>query len=137
MRKKIARRKKERPVPIKNAVGIAVASTVGIIFTVLLTLICSCILMKSEVLSDSVGIYFIACVLCGAFLNGFTASKKCTVKGIVAGLVGSIPFSLAIIIIMLFFTKGQLAFNTLFLCLGIILCSTIGGISGANTKRRK
>ena len=137
MRKKIARRKSERPVPIKNAIGIAIASVVGTICTVLLTLICSYILMKSEVLSNTVGIYFIACVVCGALLNGFIASKKCTIKGILAGLAASIPFSLAVIIIMLFFTKGQLAFSTLFLCLGIILCSAIGGIFGANTKKRK
>ena len=137
MRKKIARRKRERPTPIKNAIGIATASVIGIICTVLLSVICSYILMKSEVLSDTVGLYFIACVLCGAILNGFTASKKCTVKGILSGLIASIPFSLTVIIIMLFFTKGQLSFNTLFLCLGIVLCSTVGGIFGANTKRRK
>ncbi|MCH5190776.1 MAG: TIGR04086 family membrane protein [Oscillospiraceae bacterium] len=136
MRKKIARRKKERPVPIKNVIGIVVASAVGTVFTVLLTLICSYILMKSEVLSNTVGIYFIACVLCGALLSGFTASKKCTAKGILSGLVTSIPFSLTVIVIMLFFTKGQLAYNTLFLFLGIILFSTLGGIFGANTKRR-
>lgn len=137
MHKKIASRKKDRPIPIQNAIGIIIANSVGIICTVLMSLICSCILMKSTTLTNAVKIYFIACVVLGAFINGFIASKKCTTKGIISGLASSITFCLIIIIIMLFFAKGQLAFSTLFLCLGMVICSAIGGIFGANTKRRK
>lgn len=137
MRKKITRRKQEMPLTTKNITGVLISSALGIAIIVVLTLLISLILTKSSVISDSVGVYFIGCVMIGAIFTGFFVSKKCSFKGLVSGVIASVPLSLGVTVIMLIFSQGQLSSKTAILYLGMIVCSTIGGIFSANTKRRK
>lgn len=137
MHKKIVKRKKELNLPLKNLVGILTANGVSLICTVFLTVLCSLILMKSQVLSSSLTMYFIGCLALGAVINGLVSSKKCSFKGILSGLLSSLPFAFFITVIMIFFTRGKLSLNTLYIWLTAAVCSTVGGILGANTRRRR
>ena len=137
MRKKIAKRKKEQSISTKNIIGILLASGIGFIFIVLLTFIASLILTKSLSLTNSTAIYFIVSIAFGALITGFIASKKCEFKGLISGIVASLPLILFITVIMLIFSHGRLIAETIILYLGIIMLSATGGIISANTKRRK
>lgn len=137
MRKKIVRRKQDIPLTTKNLVGILISSGIGMLTIIILTLMVSLILTKSSVISDSVGAYFIGCIVFGSLVNGFIASKQCSFKGLVSGIISSIPLAFFITIFMLIFSHGQLSSKTLILYSGIVVCSALGGIFSANTKRRK
>lgn len=137
MRKKIAKRKKELPVSTKNIIGIPLASAVGFISIIILTLISSIILTKSTALTNSTAIYFIGSVSIGSLITGFIASKKCEFKGLISGIVASLPLMFFITVVMLIFSNGRLIFETIVLLIGVVLFSAIGGIISANTKRRK
>lgn len=135
MRKKLAKRKKEPEAPVKNASGILIANIAALITAILLSLLCSALLLKSPTLSSNLSIYLVACIGIGALLNGFIAAKKCSLKGIVSGLASSVPYTFSVTVIMLFFTKGQLVSKTLIVDLTAVICSVLGGIFGANTRR--
>lgn len=137
MRKKIAKRKKELPVSTKNILGIILSSSIGFISIIVLTLISSIILTKSTALSNSTTIYFIGSVSIGSLITGFIASKKCEFKGIVCGIVASLPQMILVTIMMLVFSHGRLISKSAILFIGIALFSSIGGIISANTKRKK
>lgn len=137
MRKKLSKKKKEMPLVTQNIIGILLSCFIGLVMTVIFTGLLSIALTKSSVITDTVGAYFIGCVMLGAVIAGFIASKRCTFKGILSGFVSSILYSLFVTVVMLFFSNGQINSKTVFLYAGIILCSVIGGILSANTKRRK
>ncbi len=137
MRKKLAKRKKEVNIPTKNVLGILTANLIGTICAVIFTLLCSLLLQKAEILSGSLTVYFVVCITLGALINGFVAAKRCSIKGIFSGIISSLPYALIITVIMLFFSKGILNTNTIFLYLAVIIGSTVGGIFSANTKRRR
>ncbi len=137
MRKKIAKRKNELPVSTKNIVGILLSSGIGLISIIILTLIASLILTKSSELTNSIAIYFIGSVTIGALITGFIASKKCEFKGLISGIISSLPLIFIITVIMLIFSHGRLMPETAILYVGIAIFSAIGGIISANTKRRK
>ncbi len=137
MRKKISKRKNELPITTKNIIGILISCAVGLFTVVVSTLFISLILTKSSVISNSIGGFFIGCNMVSALITGFIASKQCNFKGMISGLITSIPYSLGITIIMLFFSHGQLNLKTIVLYLGIVICSVLGGIISANTKRRR
>ena len=137
MRKKLTKRKNDMPVRTKNLYGVLVSAVVGFASTILLTLLVSLFLIKSSVLSNTVSIYFVCCVIFGAFITGFMASKMCEFKGVVSGIFASLLYALFVTVLMLFFSHGQLETTTGFLYLGILISSAIAGILSANTKRRK
>lgn len=137
MRKKIAKRKKELTMPVKNITGILTANAVAIICISLFSLLCSLLLMKSQVLPNSLALYFIAGIALGSLINGFIAAKRCTAKGIISGLISGVPLAFIITIFMLIFTKGQIDTKALIAHGTVLICSTFGGIFGANTKRRR
>lgn len=137
MHKKIAKRKKEISIPTKNIVGILIANAIGLVILFILLIICSMILQRSQTLTENLAIYFTACAAIGSFFNGFTAAKKCTVKGLISGLLTALPYAFIITVIMLFFTKGQLQPTSLILYVAVILSSVTGGICSANTRRRR
>ena len=137
MRKKNFKRKNEMSLPLKNIIDLMISSVIGVIFTVFLTFVISFIISKSENLPNYTAVLFLLCVAIGNTLGGFIASKKCNFKGIISGILCSIPNSIIITIIMLFFTDGKISEKTIILFFIVLIFSTIGGIVGANTKRRK
>ncbi|MBQ3524248.1 MAG: TIGR04086 family membrane protein [Clostridia bacterium] len=137
MRKKIAKRKKELPVSTKNIIGILISNGIGFTSIIILTFISSLILTKSSALTNSVSIYFIGSVTIGSLITGFIASKKCTFKGFISGIIASLPLMFCVTVVMLVFSHGRLIPETAILYVGIIVFSAIGGIISANTKRRK
>lgn len=136
MQKKLNRRKSEMPVATKNIVGVIIAGVIGALITILLTLILSLILSKAEFLSQSIKAILILTVLSGAVLSGFIASKRCSFKGLISGLIATFPFLFVINAIMLIFSQGKLKSSVILLYVGAFICSSIGGIISANTKRR-
>ena len=137
MHKKIAKRKKETPISTKNIKGIMISNVIGIITIILLTIVGSFILTKSSTLVNSSAIYFIGSIAIGALITGFVASKKCEFKGVVSGIISSLILIFLLTIIMLVFSNGRLISQVAILYIEIVVFSTIGGIIGANTKRRK
>ena len=136
MRKKLVKRK-EYPLVIENAIGIVVSSVIGLIVTFVLSFLISLFLYNSLNLPENLHFYLASAIILGAFTNGFVSSFKCKLKGLVSGLIASIPFCLFLIIALLSFSNGQITSNTGFLYALIFIFSTLGGILGANTKRRK
>lgn len=137
MHKKILKRKINILNPASNLLGVILSSFIGVGLSTLFILILSYIISKSSNLPSHTGAYFLACIGLGSVLSGIISSKKCNLKGLLAGLFCSIPNSIFVTIIMLFFTNGQLSESTIILYALIIICSTVGGIIGANTKKRK
>ena len=136
LKKKIAKRKISFSIPISNLLGLLFSSGIGIITMVLSSLLVSYIFSKSANFPSYTGVYFCGCVGCGSLISGFLSAKKCNFKGFISGFICSFITLLFTTIIMLFFTHGKLNENTLILFLIIIICSTIGGIISANTKKR-
>ena len=135
--RKIIKKKNNISSVNKKLVGIGVSSTAGTVITVILTILFSYTFANSETLSNSIGVIFIGCLLVGALICGVISSRMTDFKGIIAGVVSSHIYCLLITVIMLFFSDGKLSANTFFLYLGICFTSAIGGILGANIKRRK
>lgn len=136
MHKKLYKRK-EYPEIIENIIGISTSSVVGIIVVFVLTFLFSLILNKSQKLPDNLTWYLMGIVVVGALVNGLISTIRCKLKGIISGVVSAVPFSLFITIALLVFSAGQIESKTGILYLLIFVVSTIGGILGANTKRRK
>ncbi len=136
MRKKLAKRK-EYPEIIENFIGITISSVIGILITFLLSIFFSFILNKSQNLPESLTWYLMGVIIVGAFSNGFLSTFRCKLKGIVSGLVCAILFALFITIALLVFSDGQIEAKTGIIYLMIFVFSALGGILGANTKRRK
>lgn len=137
MRKKVLKKKSNMSSTFKNITGILFSASIGTVICLMISLVFSYIFTKSETISDSVGAIFVACVLFGGFFGGIFSSRFTTLKGIVAGVISSLVYSLIITVIMLCFAEGRLSANTIFLFVGTIVVSVIGGICGANIKRRK
>ena len=137
MRKKLNKRKQDLPLTTKNLIGIFLSSIIGVIIAFITTVIISLILKNSAFLPKSISALFVISIVIGAFITGFIASKKCSFKGLISGLISSIPYLFIITIIMLFFSHGKLTTSMLFLYIGGIISSALGGIISANTKRRK
>lgn len=137
MRKKVLKRKSDLSITTKNIIGIVLSAVIGAALSFILTLVFSYIFANAETLTNSIGAIFIACIMLGGFFCGIFSSRLTAFKGIVSGVLSSILYLLTITLIMLFFADGRLSADTLFLYIGIILVGIIGGICGANIKRRK
>ncbi len=137
MHKKTTKRKNDISVVTKNIIGIGMSSLIGLIIVIILTLFVSAIISKAAVMSNTLSAYFIGCVMIGGIIAGFIASKMCGFKGIISGVVSSIPYGFGITVLMLIFSHGRLSPKTIILYIGILVCTAVGGIISANTKRRK
>ena len=121
----------------KNLIGLGISSVSGTIIAVILSFIFSYIFANAETLSESMGAVFVICIFIGGLICGIISARLTNLKGLVSGSIASIIYLLLITIIMLFFANGRLSATTLFLYLGTVIASIIGGIFGANLKRRK
>ena len=137
MRKKLNKKKQDLPLTTKNIIGVLSSSAIGILITLIVTIIISLILRNTAVFTESIIPLFVVSIAIGTVVTGFIASKRCSFKGLISGIISSIPYLFIITIIMLFFSRGQLATSMLFLYIGGLICSALGGIISANTKRRK
>ncbi len=136
LRKQTKKRKTNFSVPVTNIIGLLISSIIGVISVSILSFVISFILTKSSNFPLYTEVYFCGCVGIGALISGFISAKKCNFKGLISGFICSFITIFFITIIMLFFTNGKLSENTLIMFLVIIICSTIGGIVSANTKKR-
>lgn len=123
--------------PSKNFIGITLSSVISIIILVILTALISLILLKSERVSDSYIMYFYFCSVFSSIIGGFISSKSCTFKGIFSGLIASLAYNLMLTVILLFVSKGHIRADAGILYALSTLFFVLGGIFGANTKRRK
>ena len=137
MRKKMLKRKNDMSATTKNIMGIVMSAVIGTVISLILSLVFSYIFANVEILTNSVSAIFIVCIMFGEFFCGIFSSRLTAFKGIISGVLSSILYSLIITVIMLFFANGRLSTNTLFLYIGILVVGIIGGICGANIKRRK
>ncbi len=137
MVKKRTKRHLELSAPIKSVLGMSVSCLIGILISILLSIFFSYILSKSPEISKFISLYFIISVLSGAFACGFTASKLLNFKGLISGLICSLPFSIVILSIMLLASSGNLSVYSIIILVFIVVLCVIGGIVSSNIKRRK
>ena len=137
MRNKVLKTKNDIPPIRKNIIGLLISGFVSAIISVLFTFIFSYIFVNTETISESLRPMFIGCILLAGFFCGVISSRLTTFKGLISGIISSSIYLLIITIIMLFFSDGRLSANMLFMYFGAILVSGMGGICGANIKRRK
>jgi putative membrane protein (TIGR04086 family) len=137
MRKNTSRRKIELTFPVKNLIGLLVSSLIGATTTLVATLIFSYLISNSETISSYSFIYLIFSVIIGGFLCGFIGSSILPFKGLVSGLMCSALYTIIIYILLFIFSQGNLSAYSFLLVLLMIVSSIIGGITKANTKRRK
>ncbi len=137
MGKTIIKKRIELNATIKTILGIIISSIIGVTVSLLLSVIFSYILSKSPEVSKFIGLYFVISVLSGAFVCGFTGNKLLNFRGIVSGLICSLPFSIFILLIMLVTSNGILSGISVLLFVFIIVFSLFGGIVSSNMKRRK
>ena len=136
MRKKLVKRK-EYPEIIENLIGVAISSVVGVAISFLLSVFFSFIINKSQKLPENLSWYLMGTVLIGALVNGFLSTFRCKLKGIISGLTSAVLFSLFITVTLLAFSGGHIEGKTGVLYILIFVFSALGGVIGANTKRRK
>jgi|GEM_PF-5364396 len=139
MQKRTNKRKKELNPSIKIIVNFTRSSIIGTLVCLLFTLIFSFILTKRAMLNSEiiVLIYFVVSVLIGALVNGFISSRQGHFKGIISRLISSILYSLLILIFMLIASGNTLNSYCFILIVGIVIFAAIGGILGANIKRKR
>lgn len=139
MRKKakITNRKQPSNIHIEKAVWIILPSVIGLIISLILSSLMALLMSKSTALPTNTGLYLTLSVLPGAFASGLIATRKTGLKGVIAGLLTALFYTVFIFSVMLIFSNGQLTSKTLPLFAGCLLCSVFGGIAGANMKRRK
>lgn len=121
----------------KNIIGSSLSAGISIIILVILTAFVSLILLKSETIAESYIMYFYFCSVFSSFIGGFISSKKCSFKGIFSGLISSLVYNFLLTIILLFICKGHIRPDTGILYALSTVFFVLGGIAGANTKRRK
>lgn len=121
----------------KNIIGIILSSVISFVILSVMTAVIALILLKSESVADSYIMYLYFSTVISAFIGGFISSKSCTLKGIFSGLISSVAFNLLLTVILLFASKGQIRADTGILYAVSTLFFVLGGIAGANTKRRK
>ena len=117
--------------------GIFVSSLVGTSVIFIATLIFSFLFYKSIDLPRNLHMFLSICIVIGSFVSGYISSFKCKFKGFISGLLSSFVLSLTITVSLLFFSNGHIINKAGFLYILIIIFSVLGGILGANTKRRK
>ncbi len=137
MRKKIVKKQNEIKFPIQSILGFIIPCFIGLITTIVFSLIFSAILSKSSEISNIYILYFVISIVLGGLFCGFISSKILNFKGLFSGLISSVPLSLFIYVTMLFFSNGKLSSYSFIVLPLILLSSTVGGIISANTKRRK
>lgn len=137
MHKKALKKKLDMSSTTKNIIGLLISAVFGTIITVVVSLLFSYIFANAETITNSVSAIFVGCIILGGFFCGIFSSRLTALKGIISGVISSIIYLLIITVIMLFFTDGKLSASTLFLYIGTIVVTVIGGICGANIKRRK
>lgn len=120
-----------------NVVGILVSALSAIIITFLLTAFIAFLQLRSEKIADSYIMYFYFCGVFSSFIGGFISSKKCTFKGVISGLITSLTYNFILTVILLFVSLGKLRADTGILYAVTTAFFALGGIAGANTKRRK
>lgn len=79
-------------------------------------------------------IYIFICL--GAFLVGKSTFNKFKGRGILTGALGSVPYFLVILILVLVFSKFNLNAFILIIPIISIIFGSVGGIIGANSKKR-
>ncbi len=137
MHKKITKKQKEISLTMKTALGLIIPSVVGTIVAIIVSFIFAYVLSKSPVISKFSIIYFISSIVIGGLICGYISTKMLSFKGLISGLLGGIPLSIFVFIIMLFFSNGQLNEWSIIILVLVLFSSTIGGIISANMKRRK
>lgn len=120
-----------------NITYIIFSSLISYIIAILLSLIFSFCINKLETLPKYIPVFLIGSILVGALINGIICVRKTYLKGIVSGFIASPIYSIMILITLLIFSHYKLTTSAIFLFIGILLASIIGGIIGANFKRRK
>lgn len=137
MRKKISKKQKEISLPIKSIIGLSVSCLVGAVITIFFSFLFSYILSKSPEITKLSSVYFIVSILIGGLVCGFISTKLLSFKGLISGLLSSVPLIIIIFTIMLFFSNGRLNNFSVIVLFVVLISTTIGGIVSANTKRRK
>ena len=139
MQKRINKRKNEVKPSIKIIINFIKSSLIGVLFCLFLTFVFSIILANRPTLNSDMIllVYFVVSVLIGAIVNGFISSLSGLFKGIISGLISSVLYIIIILIFMLIASGNSINSYCLLLILGIIIFSTIGGIIGANLKRKR
>ncbi len=136
MYKKLSK-KREYSVNAQNIIGILISSSVGTIITFIASFLFAFLLYKSLDLPEKLYTYLSVSIILGALASGYISSFKCKLKGVVSGVLSSIIFCLIVTVFLLLFSNGQIINQTGILYVLIIFFSALGGILGANTKRRK
>lgn len=121
----------------KNIKAFSISLAVSLILFVSLSLVLSLILLKSPNPVNSYIMYFYGLSSIPAFIGGFISSKSSTLKGIISGLISGVIYLLVITLVLLIVSKFHIRADILIYYLIEVIFACIGGISGANTKRRK
>lgn len=107
----------------------------GSLVTILLTLICSFILLMSGKLPYELLDYItLAFAGLGAFAGGYIASRIIKSAGLVWGAITGLIMFIIVFIAGFSNQNGGITMLTLYKLLIILLCSSLGGIIGVNKK---
>ncbi len=123
--------------PLKLTIGLLLSSFIGILSTLLVSVLFSYFLSNSEMISGYSIIYLIFSIIIGGFICGYIGSLYLSFKGIVSGLICSVLYTIIVFILLFIFSDGNLSSYSFLLILLTILSSAIGGITNVNIKRRK
>ncbi len=137
MLKKFNKNITQLSLPLKFISSILLTTLLSSGITILITFIFSYFLSKADKMTEYTVIYLIFSTIIGGFVCGFVGTTVLKFKGIISGLICSVPYIITIFLMMFIYSDGKLNSYSFIMIIIVLISSCIGGITKANFKRRK
>ena len=118
-----------------NNLFVSVIVSVSVAFVMIV--ICSIILLKTNISDTALNVLNLICFSIGAFAGGFTISKMFKEKGLVYGLINGLVLFLVSFITSLAINFSSPTLFSIIKLIVILISSLIGGITGVNTRKKR
>ena len=87
-------------------------------------------------ISDPVMSFFGIFILgLSSFFSAYFSTQLCRTKGLIQGLICGFAVFMILCVFSIIFSSPELSFDILKKALAIIICGSVGGIKGINTKK--
>lgn len=107
---------------------------ISLIITILLFIIVSVIALFADIPESYDLIAALFVIIASTFVTAYYSGLKIRSKGIIVGIIYTLPINSLIIITSLAVNNFEIGFNLLFCCLAGILSGAVGGIVAVNKR---
>lgn len=119
-----------------NAFCTVSSSFLGIVIMLLCIFIFSILMTKVDIDDKYVSLMSTVALCVGAYTGGYIASKFKKKNGLIMGLVTGLIIYFLIFLLAVIFAKINISFGIITKLIITVICATVGGIIGVNSKHR-